>query len=131
MEKDRISAVIIQNKKLLLITGYDELFYWTPGGKIDANESHKEALKRELNEELSIKPTSIDFYLSYGTINEITKEKQKVYCYLARIIGQPKPKKEITKVLWYSKKNFEADTPKLSKSIKEYLIPKLIGDGLL
>ena len=54
---DRISAVIIRNKKLLLVTGYDGSFYWTPGGKVDSKEKHEQTLIRELEEELSVNPT--------------------------------------------------------------------------
>jgi len=35
MLPDRVAALIVKGKKLLLVTGYDEKFYWTPGGKID------------------------------------------------------------------------------------------------
>ena len=35
-----------------------------PGGKIEINETPKEALKRELNEELSIDPEINDLYLT-------------------------------------------------------------------
>ncbi len=31
--RDRIGAVILKDKKLLLVTGYEETIYWTPGGK--------------------------------------------------------------------------------------------------
>ena len=30
MLPDRVAALIVKDKKLLLVTGYDEKFYWTP-----------------------------------------------------------------------------------------------------
>ena len=46
--KTRIAGIIIKDGKLLLVKGkgYEEL--WTPGGKIDENETDEECLKREL-----------------------------------------------------------------------------------
>jgi ADP-ribose pyrophosphatase YjhB (NUDIX family) len=128
---DRISAVILKNKKLLLVTGYDKSFYWTPGGKIDSGENHKQTLIRELGEELSINPTDISHYLTYEAVNEITKKKQKIHCYLIKYKGKPNPQKEITGILWYSKQNFKKRIPKISKGIEKYLMPKLIQDNLI
>lgn len=50
--RTRIAAIIIKDKKLLLLKGkgYKEL--WTPGGKIELGESDEECLKRELKEEI-------------------------------------------------------------------------------
>jgi len=131
MIQERISAVIIKNKKVLLVTGYDESFYWTPGGKIKSNENHKSSLARELKEELSIKLTDMNPYLIYKSINEITKKKQKVHCYLIKYSEKIKPKKEITRILWYSKKDFEKGIPKISKGIEKHLMPKLIQDNII
>jgi ADP-ribose pyrophosphatase YjhB (NUDIX family) len=128
---NRISAIIIKRKKLLLVTGYEESFYWTPGGKLNKNETYKSALARELKEELAIKLKDIKPYSSYEAFNEITKKKQKVNCYLISYTGIPKPKGEITRIFWYSKQNFNKKYPKISKGIEKYLIPQLIKDSLL
>ena len=48
MLPDRIATLIVKNKKLLLVIGYDEKSYWTLGGKIEEKESHETCLKREL-----------------------------------------------------------------------------------
>lgn len=128
---DRISAVILKDKKILLVTGYKEVFYWTPGGKLDPKESHEVALKRELNEELKVGTISITPYFSYEAKNEINGELQKVHCYFATYEGDPKPQKEITRFIWYSKQNFLDKNPRVSEGIATHLIPKLIEDGIL
>jgi len=129
--KERISAVIIKNKKILLVTGYAETVYWTPGGKRDDNKKRTETLKRELEEEISVKIKKIIPYFSYNGINEITKEKQKVYCYIVEISEKIIPKKEITKAKWFSKSDFEKGKVKLFPEMQKNLIPKLIKDRLL
>jgi len=129
--QERVSAIILRNKKLLLVTGYDESFYWTPGGKISSNENHKSSLTRELEEELSIRLTHMNSYLIYKSTSEITNKKQKVHCYLIKYSGKIRPKKETTKILWCSKQDFEKGIPKISKGIEKYLIPKLIRDSVI
>jgi 8-oxo-dGTP pyrophosphatase MutT (NUDIX family) len=127
---ERISAIIIKNKKLLLVTGYDESFYFTPGGKSKEKEPHEKTLKRELKEELDITLTSMKFYYEYVAFNEIIKKNQKCYCYIVKYEGSEKPQKEITKLLWYSKQNFKNKKPKVSIGTG-YLILKLIQDNLI
>ena len=57
--RTRVSAIIIRDKKVLLLrgkSGYYKDFYFTPGGGIEADESDMDALVRELGEELQIVP---------------------------------------------------------------------------
>lgn len=53
-----VSAVIVRNGRLLLTQrrhDKDFPFTWeSPGGKVEGNESHHDALRRELKEELGI-----------------------------------------------------------------------------
>ncbi len=55
---DVVAAVIKKNNKYFIAQRNKHKhfsFYWEfPGGKVDANESFKDALKREIQEELSI-----------------------------------------------------------------------------
>jgi ADP-ribose pyrophosphatase YjhB (NUDIX family) len=51
---DRVAAIIIRSKRLLLVTGHGSDLYWTPGGKLEGHESLEVALKRALVEELSL-----------------------------------------------------------------------------
>ena len=49
-----VCLVVEYNEYLLLVQARNREKYYFPGGKIDANESYKEALKREVQEELQI-----------------------------------------------------------------------------
>ena len=60
-----VRALVVRKKKLLLVTGYDADFYWSPGGGIEKNESHLDALTRELEEELGVNIVYPQHYLSY------------------------------------------------------------------
>ncbi len=127
MLANRISAVIIQDKKILLVTDKEKKVYWTPGGKVDEGETHEEALKRELSEELKINLVSTREYINYKTFNEVYKQKQEVYCYFVKHGGTPIPSQEIGGCDWFSRDNL----PKMRYTIETILIPKLLEDGLL
>ncbi|MFT4662961.1 MAG: 8-oxo-dGTP diphosphatase [Patiriisocius sp.] len=71
MKKVEVVAAIIFYNDLILCTqrGESKLEYISkkfefPGGKIEQRETHKEALKRELQEELSINPKINNLYFT-------------------------------------------------------------------
>lgn len=64
-------AVVIQNKRLLVCKNKAKNYYFFPGGHIEFNETAKEALKRELKEELGMKAKK---FLYLGTIENIYTE---------------------------------------------------------
>lgn len=68
MKKIRVAAAIIKNKNEILIAkrNYGEFHgLWEfPGGKIEANESPQEALKRELIEEMNIIVTIQEHFIT-------------------------------------------------------------------
>ncbi len=123
----RVSAVIIQDKKILLVSNEKTPLFWTPGGKVEEQESHEEAMKRELQEELTLSFVSMKAYMNYKTMHDFLKKEQQVHCYFVTCNGTPEPSQEITKYGWFSKDKL----PKLVLGTKTYLIPRLIKDGLL
>ena len=118
-------AIIIKGGKILLVSGHDADFYWTPGGGVKDGESPIDALKRELQEELGVNIKTAKLYSSY-----IFEETQKVDAFLTEIIGDISINAEIDKTIWLSKKDFEDDIIKISRGLRIDLIPHLIADGL-
>jgi len=131
MIKDRVAAIVIKNKKILLVTGYEEKFYWTPGGKVEKRESHENCLKRELKSELNIEIISLKHYVTCKLINEVKNQVQKNHYYLIQTKNIPKPSGEITKMIWRSKQDFLTKKLRISKGVETYLIPKLLQDNIL
>ncbi|MBN1500512.1 MAG: NUDIX domain-containing protein [Spirochaetes bacterium] len=68
----RVGAVIINDRRVLLIEHIkDGKKYWlVPGGGVKFGENLKEALERELKEELSIKITVNDLLFSSDSISK-------------------------------------------------------------
>jgi len=66
--RTRISAVIIKDKKILLVkgnSGFYKDFFFTPGGKVEEGESEMKTLERELKEELSTGLIEAKKYFEY------------------------------------------------------------------
>jgi ADP-ribose pyrophosphatase YjhB (NUDIX family) len=83
----RAVGIIIKNKKILLIHRIKDgkEYYVFPGGAIVQDESPKEAVTREIREELSINNIVIDRFLF-----QITNQGNKEFYYLIKdFSGQP------------------------------------------
>lgn len=132
--RTRVSAVVLKDKNILLVkgnSGFYKDFYFTPGGKIEKGETKIQTLNRELMEELSIKPNGTKKYIEYVAKNW-DGNYQKVICYLVNLsVNEIKLSGEIEKMIWYSRNNFNKNEIKISESMAEFLIPKLINDKLL
>ncbi len=114
-------AIIIRDKKVLLVSGYGLSTYWTPGGGVETGESSIEALHREVMEELGVKVISAQPYMSYFLRNLYVEN------YLVEIDSEVSVGNEITKTIWYHK-----DTDiRTSEGFKKMVVPKLIKDNLI
>ncbi len=81
-----VAGLILQNNKLLICQRpnfKDHPLKWEfPGGKIKNDETNKEALIREINEELSIKIINYEELISYSFNYKDLNKKVFIYFYL-------------------------------------------------
>lgn len=90
--KNRVRLIIIRNNKIILIKRtVGKRIYWViPGGKVEENETFKEALVREAEEELNIK-IKVNKLLVKLNCMKSGLEDYKEYFYLCEIVsGEPK-----------------------------------------
>lgn len=131
--RERISALIIKDKKLLLVSS-DGSWYWTPGGRREVGEDDQTTLYRELDEELNIVPEKTELYKKYyypageKTANFVAPEGEETD-YIVTFSGRINPSAEVKIAEWFSGE--EAMRIPLLKSFKENIIESLIKDGLL
>jgi len=116
-------ALIINEKNEILLLRRGNSTNWeTPGGKVEFEESLKDALKREINEELNIKiQISSQFIL-----DEIVKKEYHwlAFYYPSKITsGNPTimEKKTHKELAWFPLSNPPEITESAEKAIKEYL----------
>jgi 8-oxo-dGTP diphosphatase len=103
---DKVALIYIENRRILMALSKGNEVYYIPGGKRESGESDKQALSREIKEELSadIIPESIEYY---GTFEAQAHGKSpgvivKMTCYIAGLGGEIKPGAEIEDVAYYS-----------------------------
>lgn len=114
-------ALIIRNKKLLLVTGYNAGYYWTPGGGIKEGESPEDALHREVREELGTNIVSSERYMTFHYNTQV------VTAFTVEVGDDLRIGNEITNLIWYEK----GDDVKLSGRLRHKMIPELTRQGLL
>lgn len=126
----RVAGIVIKDNKILLLKGrgYEEL--WTPGGKVDGDETSEECLRREFKEEVGVEITDIKFYKEYNTASFYDNVPLIEIIYLVSIKGEIKPDAEIESFLWFSKDDFYNKKYPMITHTGEELIPDLIKDGI-
>jgi 8-oxo-dGTP diphosphatase len=68
-----VKAIVVDDKKLLMVQERDDEWWGLPGGGIDYGENNDQALRRELHEELGVDPQQIQYdsrirFMSVGTV---------------------------------------------------------------
>ena len=116
-----IRAIIIKDKKVLLVTGHGADFYWTPGGGVEPGETPQQTLRRELREELGVELLSMHPHSTYIDAD------QHVENYRVEIDGPIRPGEEITGTAWYS----TASGIQGSHGFTTKVLPQLLRDGLI
>lgn len=85
--RQRATAIIIQDKKLLLIR--EGGYCYTPGGGIEEGESAEEAIVRECREEIGVSVLGTKPYFTYDCITVQRQTPQRNYCFFVDIEGIP------------------------------------------
>lgn len=131
MTRKRVAALIIKEKKILLVKDAKATHIYPPGGSIEKNEGHFETLKRELFEELNVELIDFEFYISFELINSVYNVPQIDYCYFVNISGEPIASTEVIEFNWFSLDEILNGGLEVPKSNLEFLYPKLKKDGFL
>lgn len=125
--RTRIAGILIQDNKILMLTGRGCKELWTPGGKIEEGESDEECLKRELKEEIGVNLITSTFFGEYTGKHFYRPDlisKNRVY--IVTIEGKVKPDMEIESFVWFSKEDFETKKYPMITITEEQIIPDLI-----
>lgn len=131
MEMLKIGAVIVKNHKLLVVRKRkNPSHYIIPGGKPEAGESPRQAIIRELREELSVEVDALSFIGRYATTAIFEDAALTVQIYEADVSGDPTPGAEIDDFQWIGA-DYEEQGFRVGSVLSDFVIPYLTDRGRL
>lgn len=106
-----VCLIIEEQEKLLLVQSRNREKYYFPGGKIDIGETYKQALQRELNEELQLDLPESSLIYMHTVVGEAYPQKNmktELNCFYTTADidwSTLVPSQEITDLQWIDKKD--------------------------
>ncbi|WP_051852015.1 NUDIX hydrolase [Streptomyces sp. NRRL F-5650] len=124
-----VAASVVEQGRLLVVSkkAAPKVFY-LPGGKPDPGETPAEALARELDEELGVRPVDPQFLADIEAVAALERVPMRMTVFTAGISNLPQPAAELADMRWIS-----GDEPdvQLAPAVKDDVLPLLKRSGLL
>jgi 8-oxo-dGTP pyrophosphatase MutT (NUDIX family) len=125
--------LLVKNRKLLLAFSNNKQCFYLPGGKVDDGESAREALIREIAEELNIcvNENELEFYThisapAYGETEGTIMEQD---CFFLHKNIEPEASAEIGELTYFSLKQYQLQTNKAPGA--EMILEQLKKEGVI
>ncbi|AYD89430.1 NUDIX domain-containing protein [Actinomyces lilanjuaniae] len=97
----KCAAAIVRDDRVLLIRKRGTTALISPGGKLEAGESHLDCLRRELSEELGASLASATYFGTYEDVSVFDQGRSiTIVVYICDIAGDPQPHSEIEALEW-------------------------------
>ena len=120
---DKVAALIIKDKKLLLVRERGKKIFVLPGGKRKLGESDDACLKRELKEELNVDIDEMHRFGKYtdmyGLVNLIA--------YMCKVYGNARAASEIEEMKWTDMRS----ALNIHRLTKEAIMVQLAAEGII
>lgn len=116
---DKLALIYIRDGRILSTRSKGKTTYYIPWGKREGDETDRDALVREIKEELSV-DVVVDSIRYYGTFEAQAHGKQdwlqvRMTCYCAEVSGDVVADSEIEELVWlrYRDKNSSSQVDQL------------------
>lgn len=123
-----VGAVILKDKKILMVRKRGSEVLMMPGGSPKRNETHEETLKRELKEELQLNLVSLKYLATFEDLNATRRLPMTMDVYWVKTWGEVYPDSEIKEFRWVGK-DYEKEGIRIGNVAKNHIIPKLVEAG--
>ncbi|KKS16186.1 MAG: NUDIX hydrolase [candidate division WWE3 bacterium GW2011_GWC1_41_7] len=129
----KAAGILIKDKKLLVEKSVGKEFFIAPGGSIEVDETPKQSLVRELQEEFQVE-TKIEDFEEFGTFTaeaagQTGKIVQMNVFIVKNWVGEPTPDHEVEQILW-TDSNIPPDI-KVGSIFEHEVIPRLKTANLI
>lgn len=124
-----VAAAVVRAGRLLVVSkqAAPSIFY-LPGGKPDPAEKPLDALSRELDEELGVRPVEPRLLADVEAIAALEGVPMRMTVYEAGISRAPRPAAELADLRWISGAD---DGVELAPAVRDHVLPLLREQGLL
>lgn len=121
---EKSAFIMIKNKRILVARSDNNTIFFLPGGARNESECQKEALIREVKEELNldIEPGSIRFIASFKspTFEDPNNSDVILNCFTGKYKGLIRPSSEVKQIDWFTYKNRDKVSP-ADQKVFDYL----------
>ncbi len=124
---EKCAAIIISERRLLVVRKRGSSVFISPGGKISAGEAPLDCLRRELQEELRVELVGAEPFGTHVRPAADEDSQIRIHSWLATISGACTPNSEIEEIRWIR----GGDTFAVGSVFADCVMPELIRVGLL
>lgn len=127
---EKCAAVLIKDRRLLVVRKAGTNVFISPGGKIDSGETKLNCLRRELMEELGVRLSKADFFGTFRRPSVFEENDVLIHTYLCEVTGEISVQAEIAEIAWISG-SVSAAGIEIGTVFSEVVIPKLLHAELI
>lgn len=126
----KIGAVMLSpdRKRILVVRKQGREVFIIPGGRPEGVETDREALERELREELQVKLTVMEPFGEFVEPAEFEDAELHMRVYEVAVEGAPSVDSEIVEALWVGS-DYEYQGIRLGSTLSRHVVPQLVARG--
>lgn len=118
------AAVVCEGRLLVVSKRAAPDFFYLPGGKQEPGESAREAMARELGEELGVTPVDVTPLTEVRGTAALEGLPMRLTVFRATLEGEPAPAAEIAALRWTD--GTESPALSLSRTVREHVLPLVL-----
>ncbi|MDJ1136957.1 NUDIX hydrolase [Streptomyces iconiensis] len=125
-----VAAVAVLREGRLLVVSKKAApdFFYLPGGKPEPGENAREAMTREVREELGVRPLDVAPLTEVHATAALEGVPMRMTVFTATLDGEPAPAAEIAALHWTD--GTEAPPFTLAPAVRDHVLPLLAGRTL-
>jgi len=122
------AALVLRNKKLLVVRSKNKNVFYAVGGKLEPGETDVQCLHREVREEIGCGVTSQRHFQTFVGPSSDRQHSLVMVCFFVELDQEPKASSEIEELLWADS---QTASEKLGSFMSVFVLPALAREGLV